>query len=302
MKRKATAPAQKPQKRQKPTTSDEESEAEISDAESEPPKKLARRVKNVVEEDSDNNDEDGTPKKATKGNKKVIESDESEGETARVKEPGTSLPETSGDKSDSEMSVLLDDSPPKNKRQKKEPAAKTKKEAKPTKATAKSTKSRGEDDPDTAEIKRLQGWLVKCGIRKVWSKELASCDTSKEKIKHLKAMLKDAGMDGKYSVEKAAKIKEKREFAKDLAAIQEGEAAWGKAGEETSGRPRRRAAAAAASRTVQKIVFEGDDEEDEEDGDGEEDDESSDDGDDDEDVEGESQDDEDQSDAGDDSE
>ena len=71
-------------------------------------------------------------------------------------------------------------------------------------------------------------------------------------------MLSDAGMDGRYSDEKAAKIKEKREFAKDLEAIKEGEAAWGTV-EDTGGRPRRRAAARPAP--VQKIEFSDDDEE-----------------------------------------
>jgi hypothetical protein len=70
-------------------------------------------------------------------------------------------------------------------------------------------------------------------------------------------MLKDAGMDGKYSVEKAAKIKEEREFAKDLEEIQAGAAAWGEP--ISTGRPRR-----AAARPVQKVVLpEDSDDEDE---------------------------------------
>jgi hypothetical protein len=180
---------------------------------------------------------------------------------------------------------LIDEEPAKKKRQKKESAAKSKKE--PAKPRAKATKSKDEDDPDQAEIKRLQGWLVKCGIRKVWSKELVNCDTSKEKIKHLRAMLSDAGMGGKYSVEKAAKIKEKREFEKDLAAIKEGERSWGKAAEETSGRPTRRAASRAVP--IQQIVFSDDDDEDEAEQNDQE--ESSDDDDEVDEVEGESQDD-----------
>jgi hypothetical protein len=76
----------------------------------------------------------------------------------------------------------------------------------------------------------------------------------------LKGWLKDVGMDGKYSVEKAAKIKEQREFAKDLEAIKEGEAAWGKTSEVTAtGRPSRRAAAKPVPQ--QKVVLEDDSEE-----------------------------------------
>jgi hypothetical protein len=104
---------------------------------------------------------------------------------------------------------------------------------------------------------------VKCGVRKVWSKELARYDTPREKIKHLKQMLKDVGMEGKYSVEKAARIKEERELAKELEAVQEGERSWGNADAGEGGRPRRRAARAAAKVVVPKF---DDDDEDEEEG------------------------------------
>jgi hypothetical protein len=206
----------------------------------------------VVEEDSD--EEEAPSRKPTKRAKPVVEEeDDSDAEPAQTTKAATPPPARGADASDSELSSLLDESPAKGKRQKKAPAAKKE----PAKPKAKAA-SKAADDPEQAEIKRLQSWLVKCGIRKVWSKELAKCDTPKEKIKHLKAMLSDAGMDGRYSDEKAAKIKEKREFAKDLEAIKEGEAAWGTV-EDTGGRPRRRAAARPAP--VQKIEFSDDDEE-----------------------------------------
>jgi hypothetical protein len=88
-------------------------------------------------------------------------------------------------------------------------------------------------------------------------KELADYDTDKAKIKHLKEMLTDAGMDGKFSNEKAATIKEQREFAKDLEAIQEGAKAWGGEDEDT-GRPRRRAARA-PPKVVPKYLEEDED-------------------------------------------
>lgn len=163
------------------------------------------------------------------------------------------------------MSSLIDDSPKKPK-QKKAPSTKSKKEKAPAKAKATPAKAKESDDPNEAEIKRLQGWLVKCGIRKIWSRdpELSKCSTAKEKINVLKIMLKDAGMDGKYSNEKAAAIKEQREFAKDLAAIQEGEKAWGNVAEVTStGRPSRRAAAKPAPK--QKVLFSDDEDEEMED-------------------------------------
>ncbi|KZM21897.1 uncharacterized protein EKO05_0000398 [Ascochyta rabiei] len=252
-KRKAPAPKKQPQKRRKTTSSEVELSDELSDADSEPEKKPARRAKNVVEEDSD--EEEAAPKRPIKKTKPVVD-DEDDSDA----EPTTTPPRAANkdDVSESELSSLLDESPAKSKRQKKAPAAKKKEPAKPKPKAA----SKAADDPDQAEIKRLQSWLVKCGIRKVWSKELAKFDTSKEKIRQLKEMLSDAGMDGRFSDEKAAKIKEKREFAKDLEAIQEGEASWGNT-EDTGGRPRRRAAARPAA-PVQKIEFSDDSEESEE--------------------------------------
>ncbi|KAF5848247.1 hypothetical protein GGP41_005635 [Bipolaris sorokiniana] len=225
VKRKAAAPAKKPKKRAKSESEESEADlseppAEISDAESEPPKKPARRGKKIVAEDSD---EEDAPEPLSKPS--AAADDDEEVETAPSK-----ASDTKGDVSDSDLSSVIDEEPVKKK--KKTLAAKGKKEKTPPKAKA-TPKSKTQDDPDTAEVKRLQGWLVKCGIRKVWSRdpELSKCDTSKDKIRILKGWLKDVGMDGKYSNEKAAKIKEKREFAKDLEAIQEGELAWGKTNE-----------------------------------------------------------------------
>ncbi|KAJ4303419.1 hypothetical protein N0V90_002313 [Kalmusia sp. IMI 367209] len=255
VKRKAPAPAKKPQKRRKTTTSDEESDAvpsnslieddEPSDDESELPKQPIRRQKKVVAEDSD--EDDATPKKPiSKVEDKGAESngDAQAGSPVEgFERPATPPPAVKDDVSESELSSVIDESPAKNKRRKKKLDEKRAKEPKSTKAKPKVAKDKKPaDDPDTAEIKRLQGWLVKCGIRKVWGKELANCDTPKDKIRHLKGMLKDAGMDGKYSVEKAAKIKEQREFAKDLEDIQAGAVAWGDAETSNTGRPRRRAA------------------------------------------------------------
>lgn len=251
-KRKGAALKKQPQKKRKAVSSDDEVSDVFSDAESEPAKKPTRRVRNVIEEDSD--EEDVSPRKPAMRRKPVVANEEDSGAepaTTPAKQAKKLPPSGKGDVSESELSSLFDESPVKNKRQKKASAVK-KEPAKPTAKTA----SKATDDPDQAEIKRLQSWLVKCGIRKVWSKELAKFDTPKAKIKHLKGMLSDAGMEGRFSDEKAARIKEKREFAKDLEAIQEGEASWGKT-EDTSGRPRRRAAARPVP--VQKIEFSDDD-------------------------------------------
>lgn len=235
---------------------------------------------------TEDSDEEDAPKPTSRPS--AMAEDESDVEPEPAKKA-----DIKGDVSESELSSVIDEEPKKKKRA---PAAKGKKEKAPAKPKA-APKPKTEDDPDTAEVKRLQGWLVKCGIRKVWSRdpELSQCDTSKDKIRVLKGWLKDVGMDGKYSVEKAAKIKEQREFAKDLEAIKEGEAAWGKTSEVTAtGRPSRRAAAKPVPQ--QKVVLEDDSEEE-----GGGDDNDDDDDDDDDDDQGDSEDDDDGDKSGDDS-
>lgn len=141
--------------------------------------------------------------------------------------------------SDSDLSTLADG----------EPKPKKAKGKRPTKPRVRSKRSSGpatntSADPDAAEIKRLQGWLLKCGIRKVWGKELKPYNTPKAKIKHLKEMLTDVGMTGRYSLEKASQIKDARELAADIEAVQEGAERWGKSPSnsesDTNSRPKRR--------------------------------------------------------------
>ncbi|KAL8952543.1 MAG: hypothetical protein Q9222_001573 [Ikaeria aurantiellina] len=157
---------------------------------------------------------------------------------------------TPDDVSESELSSLIDEEPkPKKKRQKaslEKPKTQKKENSKPSKATQPIS------DPDTEEIKRLQGWLVKCGIRKMWFKELAPYDTPKAKIRHLKEMLTEAGMTGRYSQEKATQIREERELKADLEAVQAGNKQWGKvdSDEDTGSRPRRKVA-----RGLQELDF-----------------------------------------------
>ena len=160
------------------------------------------------------------------------------------KEADATAEATKDEDTSSELSSVVDDpDPPRKKSKVKNGDTKS---VKPSKSTSKS-RTNTEADPDSEEIKRLQGWLVKCGIRKVWGKELKPYETSKAKIKHLKSMLEEAGMTGRYSNEKAAQLKEARELAADIEAVQEGNERWGKAsgdededGEKEGGRPKRR--------------------------------------------------------------
>ncbi|KAL8695347.1 MAG: hypothetical protein Q9218_000106 [Villophora microphyllina] len=132
--------------------------------------------------------------------------------------------------SESELSSLLDEDPKPKKRGRKASSEKPKSKRKEGSKSAKVPQQ--PVNPDTEEVKRLQGWLVKCGIRKMWFRELAPYDTPKAKIRHLKDMLAEAGMTGRYSQEKATQIREERELKADLADVQAGDKHWGKAKEE----------------------------------------------------------------------
>lgn len=165
----------------------------------------------------------------------------------------------SQDASKSELSEVFDEEPePSSKRQKSTERAPKKQKAATTKGKGTSKAKDADVDPDQVEIKRLQGWLIKCGIRKFWSKELVPFDTSKAKIKHLKVMLADAGMQGRYSQEKAKQIRERRELAEELEGVKEGEKQWGTGNqdeEESDGeRPRRR-----LNRGLKSLAFLDDD-------------------------------------------
>ena len=155
---------------------------------------------------------------------------------------------------ESEMSEVLDDEP-KSKPKKRRSGSGERKAKAGIKPGEK--KKRGQElDPDKEEIKRLQGWLVKCGIRKRWYRELAPYDSSKAKIRHLKEMLLEVGMAGRYSAEKATQIREARELKSELEAVQAGAKHWGKSDSEAEGevRPKRRLA-----RGLQNLEFLNDD-------------------------------------------
>lgn len=52
-------------------------------------------------------------------------------------------------------------------------------------------------------------------------------DDNKQKIKHLQGMLRDVGMTGRFSEQRAREIKELRELQADLEAVTEGDNKWG---------------------------------------------------------------------------
>jgi hypothetical protein len=122
-----------------------------------------------------------------------------------------------GDDSDSSLSSVLDEPPVRKGRGKGAKAA----------PKARQTASK-ELTGDEAEIKKLQGQLVKCGVRKIWGIELKKYGgDSRAKIRHLREMLREVGMDGRFSEAKAREIKERRELIGELEAVNEMNELWG---------------------------------------------------------------------------
>ncbi|KAF2724207.1 hypothetical protein K431DRAFT_291727 [Polychaeton citri CBS 116435] len=236
-KRKLQGATSKNKRRKKVASESEESEAEAlvesdeGDTEPQPTRRQSRSKKTATSEDQPDN-EATVP---AHGNGQAGDQG-SDDESSLSEPPKTSAePETKAAAGDaaandsSDFSSVIDEPIPqkKKKRQKKSPSTSvTPKPA--TKRSAKGkTASAKEVSPDDEEIKRLQGWLLKCGIRKVWGKELKRFDTSREKVGHLKSLLDDVGMTGRYSQEKARQIKESRELAAELAEAKAFNETWG---------------------------------------------------------------------------
>ncbi|KAG5980888.1 hypothetical protein E4U55_003529 [Claviceps digitariae] len=139
-----------------------------------------------------------------------------------------------------EYSDVIDEGP-KPKRKKTESKHAASKPSKPS--AAKKSTTTAADNPQEAEIKKLQSQLVKCGIRKLWHNELKQYkDDSRAKIRHLKKMLADIGMDGRFSEAKAREIKEMREILADVDAAQEMNALWGMGGGRRASRGKHKSA------------------------------------------------------------
>ncbi|KAI8582206.1 hypothetical protein K450DRAFT_227897 [Umbelopsis ramanniana AG] len=97
-----------------------------------------------------------------------------------------------------------EDAPPTKKSRTKKTA--TKKTAKPTDGESKSEET----------IKRLKSYINKCGVRKIWSKELAGCETANSQIAKLQSILRDLGVEGRPTVEKCEKIRSERELKAEI--------------------------------------------------------------------------------------
>lgn len=159
--------------------------------------------------------------------------------------------------SESEMSVVIDEEPATKETKKRKARTASGAKPKPKKGASKEPPSGDSQGlgTDEAEIKRLQSWLVKCGVRKMWHKELSRCDTPKAKIKHLKGLLDEVGMTGRFSLKKAERIKEERELQAEVEAVQATAKRWGDGDEEEAPGPRKRRLA----KGLRDLDFLGDD-------------------------------------------
>ncbi|OBZ84077.1 hypothetical protein A0J61_07878 [Choanephora cucurbitarum] len=167
------------------------------------PAESTKRKASVELEDED----DILPSKRKSMKKKAkIESDDEERKEEKSEEEGESEEEN-------------EDYSPVEVEPKKNASTKTKSTTSQPKKKA-STKAEltiapgSEKDEDT--IKRLKQFISKCGVRKVWSKELADCKNTREEIAKLKNMLKDLGVHGRPSIEKCEAIKRERELKAEL--------------------------------------------------------------------------------------
>ncbi|CAI2182361.1 7995_t:CDS:2, partial [Funneliformis geosporum] len=74
-------------------------------------------------------------------------------------------------------------------------------------------------EKDDKTIKNLKSLINKCGVRKIWAKELTDCKTNSSKIRKLKQMLVDLGVEGRPTLEKCKKVKKRRELEAELKAM-----------------------------------------------------------------------------------
>ncbi|KAJ3482156.1 hypothetical protein NLI96_g7177 [Meripilus lineatus] len=204
-KAKPTSQVKSPPKSSKKATKDEPEESEGD----EPPKK--RRKKKPASEEAHK-----TEKVSAPASRPAESTSKLPGDTAG---PSTRIDMDIGDKSESELSVLIDEEP-KVQRKKRAPTSSSK--ATTSKGETKKRKGKEVEElsKDDQEIKRLKSFVLACGVRKVWAREFKDMDKPSQ-IQKLRQMLSDLGMRGRLSLEQAKGIKAKRELAQELQDVQE---------------------------------------------------------------------------------
>lgn len=164
------------------------------------------------------------PKPAPKRKHPVSEdSDGEEAEPSASREAGqdADLSDTQVELTD--FSELEDDASTSRKKSKPTKSKASSATAKAPKGKAKASSSGGtEAEQRLARLKKL---VIECGVRRQWKKLYEAADVSETDFAGqctvVQGVLRELGMTGKGSVEQARKIREEREFADELAALQE---------------------------------------------------------------------------------
>ncbi|RCI12955.1 hypothetical protein L249_0033 [Ophiocordyceps polyrhachis-furcata BCC 54312] len=217
----------RPKPRTKKNATRPKSETSTTDDDAEPPtsprleKENRKTVKDESEDDAINHGDLDHGKEPERPTKSRPDADEE-----KVQEDGDARDTSTGEEvkpavdEEEEYSDVIDEVPnPKARRKNGKDAPKPSKPA-PKKVST--------DDGPEAEIKKLQSQLVKCGIRKLWHNELKQYGTdTRAKVRHLKKMLAEIGMDGRFSEAKAREIKETRELMAEAEAAQQMNQLWG---------------------------------------------------------------------------
>lgn len=68
------------------------------------------------------------------------------------------------------------------------------------------------------KLKKLKSYVSKCGVRKIWKKELEGLDISTS-ISKVQSILNDLGVDGRPSIKKCVGVKKQRAHQSELLAI-----------------------------------------------------------------------------------
>ncbi|OAA45399.1 transcriptional regulator [Metarhizium rileyi] len=219
----------------KPATQSTQPQGIDEETQSKPKKAASRRKSGTIDSTTEANND---PKPSQPKKRKQ----QSSGALAKVQEKSQSADDEDDSKDDAMSSIEVEisnstineeeeysdviDEAPKPKRKKKERKDSSSKP--PSKHKVKKTTESAPDSPDEAEIKKLQTQLVKCGVRKLWHNELKKCGgDARAKIRHLKKMLAEVGMDGRFSETKAREIREARELLAEAEAAQEMNRLWG---------------------------------------------------------------------------
>ncbi|KAF8916095.1 hypothetical protein CPB85DRAFT_1559840 [Mucidula mucida] len=124
-------------------------------------------------------------------------------------------PESASPADDDDSALEVENQPPPRKRRKSKSDDKA-----PAKSSAKPKRAKKTESKDDATIKKLKSYVAACGVRKQWGKIFEDVESTSRQISIIKGILKDLGMDGRMSLDQAKRIREQRELADELEAVQ----------------------------------------------------------------------------------